>query len=395
MSSNIMIPTRRILNNVVQIKRIAKSNNKSERSFAMEGCPVLEIDLDKIAENADRVVTKCQEKGIQVIGVTKGFSAMYPIVDAMLAGGIKELADARMENIVELRKRNIHNPITLLRIPRLSNVNNVVQYADTSVNSEITVIKGLAAAAVGIGKVHNVILMVDVGDLREGIMQENVLETAEQISGLRGVSLIGLGTNMGCFGGVLPDRDNLGLLVELRNIIEQHLEYKLNIISGGGTSTLLLMEHGLVPSGINQLRIGEGILLGTDTTNNRKISWLYQDAFRIKAEVIEVKDKPSVPTGKIGKNAFGYVPQFIDVGIRKRAILALGRQDVYIEGIFPLQEKLKILGASSDHTIVDITDVSQEIVVGDEIVFGLTYAGLLSASDSRYVEKRFKGGRGL
>lgn len=105
-----------------------------------------------------------------------------------------------------------------------------------------------------------------------------------------------------------------------------------------------------------------------------------------------MKDKPSVPIGEIGKDAFGNVPQFIDVGIRKRAILALGKQDVYIEGIFPLEEKLKILGASSDHTIVDITDASQEIVVGDEIVFGLTYPGLLSASDSRYVGKWFQGG---
>lgn len=359
----------------------------------MQGCPVLEIDLDKITANAERVVAKCREKGIEVLGVTKGFSAMQQIVGAMLAGGIEGLADARMENIVELRKQNFQNPITLLRIPRLSNVNNVVQYADTSINSEVAVIRALAAAALQLGKRHNIMLMVDVGDLREGIMQENVLDTVRQIGGLPGVNFIGIGTNMGCFGGILPSVNNLGLLVELGLAVERQLGHRLEVISGGGTSTLLLVESDLIPAGINQLRIGEGILLGTDTTNNRGIPWLYQDAFRLRAEVIEVKEKPSVPIGEVGKDAFGNTPQFIDAGIRKRAILALGKQDVYIEGIFPLEEKAKILGASSDHTIVDITDAGQELAVGDELVFGLTYPGLLSASDSRYVEKRFKGGK--
>lgn len=325
-----------------------------------------------------------------MVGVTKGFTAIHQIVTAMVEGGIQELADARMENIVELRKRNFNQPITLLRIPRLSNVDYVVRYADTSINSEITVIKALADAASKIGKVHQVILMVDVGDLREGILQEHVLGTVEQIICLQGVKLVGLGTNMGCFGGVLPSVDNLGLLVELADTVERQLGYKMDIISGGGTSTLLLVENNIVPDGINQLRIGEGILLGTDTTNNRKIPGLHQDAFRLRAEVIEVKSKPSVPVGEIGRDAFGNIPQFEDAGIRKRAILALGKQDVYIEGIFPLDETLMILGASSDHTIVDITNANQDIKVGDEISFGLIYPGLLSASDSRYVKKLFK-----
>ncbi len=356
----------------------------------MQGCPVLEIDLDKIIFNTSQVVKRCREKGINVIGVTKGFSAMYEIVAAMLAGGIDELADARMENIVELRKKNFDNPITLLRIPRLSDVANVVEHVNTSVNSEITVIKALAEVAGKMKKVHNIILMVDVGDLREGVLKENVLGTVAHIVKVDGVSLVGLGTNMGCFGGVLPSTDNLGLLSELGYAVEQQIGRKLDIISGGGTSTLLLVENNTVPTGVNQLRIGEGILLGTDTTHNRRIPWLYQDTFLLRAEVIEVKCKPSVPIGEIGRDAFGNIPEFKDEGMRKRAILALGKQDVYVEGIFPLDPAMKILGASSDHTIIDITDSDTEIKVGDEIVLGLSYPGLLSASDSRYVGKEFK-----
>lgn len=354
--------------------------------------PFLEVDLYKIRVNSSRVVERCRQLGIAVLGVTKGFSAIPQIVTAMLAGGIDGLADARMENIIELRKNGFNQPITLLRIPRLSNVKNVVRYTDNSLNSEMIVIKALAGAAWKMGKIHQVILMVDVGDLREGVMQRNVLDTVRQISCLQGVKLLGLGTNMGCFGGILPSPTNLGILVALGEAVEQQLGIKIEVISGGGTSTLALVEAHNIPVRVNQLRIGEGILLGTDTTNSRKIPWLYGDAFLLRAEVIEVKSKPSVPIGTIGRDAFGKLPEFPDKGIRKRAILALGKQDVYVEGIRPVDEHMTILGASSDHLIVDITESDQEIRVGDYITFSLTYSGMLSVCNSRYVKKCFTGG---
>ena len=360
----------------------------------MQGSPILEIDLDKIRYNTSQVVERCHRKGIEVIGVTKGFSAIHQIVSAMVDGGIDGLADARMENIIELREKGFTQPITLLRIPRLSNVKNVVQYTDTSINSEISVIKALAQAAKELKKIHKVILMVDVGDLREGVLEENVLDIAKQIIRLKDVKLVGLGTNMGCFGGILPSSNNLGGLVDLGRAVENQLGLKLEIISGGGTSTLLLIGTDEVPDGVNQLRIGEGILLGTDTTNNRKIRWLHQDAFLLRAEVIEVKSKPSMPTGTIGRDAFGNIPEFIDIGVRKRAIVSMGKQDVNIEGISPIDEHLTILGASSDHLILDIEDSEHEIKLGDYIAFSLAYSGLLSVSDSKYVGKVFKGGAG-
>ncbi|QDR79661.1 alanine racemase [Sporomusa termitida] len=353
---------------------------------------LLEIDLDKIKYNTAQVKKICGRQGIKVLGVTKGFSAIPQIVAAMVAGGVDGLADARMENIIKLRNYGFDQEMTLLRIPKLSNVADVVHYTNVSVNSEITVIKALSQAAGKLHSPHQIVLMIDVGDLREGVMAENVLATAKQISRLPGVRLIGLGTNMGCFGGVLPSINNLGLLVELGTCIEKQLGLQIEIISGGATSTLSLVETGIVPAGVNQLRIGEGILLGTDSTNNRKIPWLCDDAFLLRAEVIEFKAKPSVPIGDIGRDAFGNIPQFADEGLRKRAILALGKQDVNIEGITPIDENLKILGASSDHLIVDATDSAANIHVGDAICFRLNYSGILSASQSRYIGKKFYGG---
>lgn len=350
----------------------------------------LEVDLDKIKYNAAKVVELCHSCDIAVLGVTKGFTAIPQIVSAILEGGVDGLADARMENIIELRNEGFAESITLLRIPQLSNVENVVTYSDVSVNSEVAVIRALGQTARKMGREHQIILMVDVGDLREGVLIENVLGTVRQVIGLEGIRLLGLGTNMGCFGGILPEYDNLNILVKLGKMIETRLGISLEVLSGGGTSSLLLVERNEIPAGINQLRIGEGMLLGTDTTNNRNIEWLKNDAFVLKTEVIEVKSKPSVPIGNIGRDAFGNIPEFKDVGIRTRAIVALGKQDAYIEGLVPVDTGTTILGASSDHMILDITDATKQVSVGDELAFRVTYAGLLSVSQSRYVKKVFR-----
>ena len=350
----------------------------------------LEIDLDKIRRNSALVVDKCRPLGIDVLGVTKGFSAKPRVVEAMIQGGISDLADSRLENILSLRKKGFSQNMTLLRIPRLSSVKKVVRYTDCSVNSEYEVIRMLSEAASSEGKKHKIILMIDVGDLREGVLPVDAIEMARNISLLKNISLAGIGTNMGCYGGILPTLQNLNMLLDVAGEIEKNVGIKLDIISGGGTSSLKLIETGEMPKGINQLRIGEGILLGTDTTHDNLIPWLYEDAFVLRAEVIEVKTKPSVPIGEIGHDAFGNVPVFEDNGLRKRAIVALGRQDVNIDGLIPLDSMMHVLGASSDHLIVDVTDAKANITVGSQISFRLNYHGLLFLCNSKYVKKVYK-----
>jgi predicted amino acid racemase len=347
----------------------------------------LEINLGKIEENAGRIVEKCGNLGIEVLGVTKGFSALPRIVRAMSRGGIKKLADARMENIIALRKQHFAQDITLLRIPRLSSVEKVVSFTDCSINSEYKVIKALAEKASVRGISHKIVLMIDVGDLREGVLPEDAADFAEKIVGLTGVTLAGIGTNMGCYGGILPTMHNLNLLLDIKKDIEKEAGIELAIISGGGTSSLKLVEDGSIPHGVNQLRIGEGILLGTDTTHGYVVPWLHQDAFLLRTEVIELKTKPSMPIGETGNDAFGKKPVFIDKGLRKRAIVALGKQDVNIEGLIPLDSTIHILGGSSDHLIVDVTDAAGDISVGDLLTFRLNYQGLLTSCGSKYVKK--------
>ena len=349
--------------------------------------PRLEIDLKKIKENASLIKKRCSASGIEVVGITKGFCAYPAIARACWEGGISKFGDSRLNNLKRLNNAKISGEKYLIRIPMLSEVPEVIKQADVSLNSEIEVIKALGEEAEDQNKVHRVILMVDVGDLREGVMPEKALGIVKKIICLPGIRFIGLGSNVGCFGGVLPSLKNTMLLVQLADNIKEKLNIPVEILSGGSTCTLKLLEEGKLPPEINQLRIGEAIVLGTDTTGNRKIKGLHQDTIRVVAEIIELKKKPSIPIGEIGKDAFGNVPKFKNKGIRKRAILALGRQDVPLEGLIPEDNNIEILGASSDHLILDVNDSNDNFYLGKKLAFKINYIGMLSLTTSEYIEK--------
>ena len=355
----------------------------------MKRNPRLDIFLDKIKSNSGNIKDLCFKHGIKVVGVTKGCCAITKVGQAMVDGGVNILGDSRIENLKGLKKSALKVETMLIRIPMLSEVDRVLDWADISLNSEITVIKSLSQKALKRKIVHKIILMIDLGDLREGIMPDDALQMIDEIRRLPGVKLIGIGANFGCISGVMPTRENLTKLVKLTEEVENHFHIHLEVISGGNTSVLKLVEDDMIPNRINQLRIGVGILLGQDDARLRNIAGTYQDTFILTAEVIEVQEKPSLPQGEIGRDAFGKRPVFGDLGIRKRAILAIGKQDIYLDSLIPLKEGIKIVGASSDHLIIDITHFKEELKVGAEVKFRLNYPTLLSATTSKYVKKYF------
>jgi predicted amino acid racemase len=327
----------------------------------------------------------CGRHGVEVLGVTKGFSAEPNIVSAMLEGGITKLADARLKNVTRLRQHGFTQPITLLRIPMLSQADHVVALCDCSLNSEVEVIHALSEAALKQGRRHDIILMIDVGDLREGVFPEDAAGMLRSVLPMKGVRVAGVGTNMGCYGGILPTIQNLSLLCEIAKELEAIAGAPMEVISGGGTSSLMVTEAGEMPAAVNQIRVGEGILLGTDATFARSIPWLHQDTFILRAEIVELKSKPTVPIGTRGAPVFDDAPLLEDQGTRLRAIVALGQQDVPPGGISPFDPELRILGASSDHMILDIEDSARVYAVGDMIDLRLNYQGLLMACSSAYI----------
>ena len=350
--------------------------------------PQVTVDLDRIERNARAVVARCTEAGISVFGVSKGTCGMPQVARAMLRGGVAGIAESRFENIRRLRDSGISAPVMLLRSPPISRVEEVVRTVDVSLQSELAIIRELARIAERMGRVHDIILMIDLGDLREGIWPSDLLATVEQILDMKGVRIAGVGTNLGCFGAILPTEENLGQLVAHAYKIERLTGRQLDFISGGASSTLPLLLEGVLPAGINNLRVGEAILQGgLETFRDKPWDKLELDACKLTCDIIEVKMKPSRPIGRSGYDAFGNQPVFVDEGDRLRAIANIGREDVLIEGLAPLTKGVRVLGGSSDHLLLDVTGAEPPVAVGDRMAFRMSYGAMLAAMTSEYVEK--------
>ena len=350
--------------------------------------PQVSIDLRRIEHNARAVVNRCSQSGIQVFGVTKGTCGMPHVARAMLRGGVVGIAESRFENIRRLRDSGIHCPIMLLRSPPVPRAEEVVRSVDISLQSELSIISEISRVAERLGRVHDIILMVDLGDLREGIWPSELLPTVEQVMAMRGVRIAGVGTNLTCFGAIVPTEENLNQLVANAYKVERRAGIRLDWVSGGNSSSLPLLLAGRMPQGVNNLRIGEAILQGgRDTFLEEPWEELDRDAFLLSGDLLEVKVKPSMPIGKSGVDAFGQRPQFVDEGDRLRGIANIGREDVIVEGLEAVHKGVRVLGASSDHLVLDLTDAQPPLKVGDRVGFRMNYGAMLTVMTSEYVEK--------
>ena len=349
--------------------------------------PRLEIYPERIKENAAAIVEQCHKAGVKVACVTKVTAAHNAVARAMAAAGADMLADSRVENLWKLREAGFRGPFLLLRLPAISQADAVVEAADYSLNSSLETMKALAAAARQRNLLHRVIIMIDVGDLREGVWPDRAVDLVKQASALEGLEVAGLGCNLACYGGVIPSKINMNLLVETAKACRQATGLELPIICGGNSSGLPILHAGELPAEVNLYRIGEAIILGRNVIDRSAWVGTRQDTVIAVAEVIEAEVKPSLPIGERGQDAFGETQEFTDRGLRKRVICNIGRQDVVVDGITPCEEGIVVLGGSSDHLLLDVHDCARDIKVGDEVSFYPGYGALLALSTSQYVHK--------
>lgn len=311
---------------------------------------------------------------------------MPEIANAWLRAGVGSLGDSRIENIDAMRSESISAAITLIRSPMLSQVDQVVRLADVSCNTELEIIKELSAAARKADRAHGVILMVELGDLREGIMPELLESIVFEILRLPNIVFNGIGTNLACRSGVAPDSNNMAELSSLANTLDATFGTIASTVSGGNSANLDWALGGTDIGRINNLRLGEALLLGREPLHRQAIKGLHTDAITLVAEIIESKSKPTQPWGEIAQSAFGEATPADDTGSITQSILAIGRQDIDPSGLGP-PPGISILGASSDHLVVDSSNYRDSLNVGDEIPFQLNYSALLRAMTSPYVAK--------
>lgn len=357
--------------------------------------PYVEVDLKKLRHNIDAVVNICKEQGISIAGVVKGFNGIPETLPLYQESGCTSIASSRLEHIEDARNLGLEGPFMLIRIPMLSEVPDLVRLADISLNSEVEVLRAINEECKKQGKTHKVILMADLGDLREGFWDVDDLVNAAVLveKELDHLILEGIGTNLGCYGSIVATPEKMEELIQRAEAIEKAIGRQLNIISGGGTTSFPLVINRTMPERINHLRMGEGIALGKDLADlwGLDMSFLHKDVFTLRAQIIEIKDKPSYPVGEIFVDCFGNKGVYEDRGIRRRVILGIGKVDFCLDSqLEPRLPGVEVLGSSSDHLIVDIQDCKEELKVGDILEFDLRYSTMVFLTGSRYVRLEIK-----
>lgn len=357
--------------------------------------PKLQINLKKLEDNLNACAAITKRGGCSLMIVTKGLCADPEMVKMVAENpSVEFIADSRVKNIAtfaDVAHKNRKKTV-LLRIPMHCEVAEVVKYVDLSFNSELSTIKLLNEEAGKAGKVHDILLMIDLGDLREGIFFQNeelIWEAVEEILKMDHINLYGIGVNLTCYGAIIPKNDNLSQLVEIADKIREKYGVKLEMVSGGNSSSIYLVDKGELPEGINNLRLGESFLLGNDTAYETKLPGTVGDGLILQAQIIELKEKPSLPIGEVGVDAFGEKPYYEDRGIMKRAIIGIGKQDTDLGSMTPVDPQVEIMGGSSDHIILDVTHCDKEYKVGDIVEFELGYGGMLKTATSAYVEREY------
>lgn len=370
--------------------------------------PKLEIHLEQLTHNANRLVKDLDGLGISVMGVNKVFNGSPKTAEAMFHGGMTVIAESMVGNL----KKLAHLPCqkALLRTPGPSEVPETIRYADISLVGNPFVLPLLSQEAALQNRSHQVMLMVDMGDLREGIWFENLdeIEAAlNQIVTLPNLSVYGIGTNFGCYGTILATEENTTRFVAIAKEMERRLGIEFPYISGGNGSTYYLAAQGRLPKEINHLRIGgqhifgieyvEGKYLDGYHHSTKDVGCLASDAYLFKAEVLEVANKPTVPVGILTVDAFMKEKTFEDLGVRPTAVLGFGLQEVPYENLHPVTNGIRLMGQTSNHTILDMGAVSLQgqgdgasadaFCVGDIITFEVDYTALMHLCNAPNVEK--------
>lgn len=348
------------------------------------------LNREKLEDNYKYLNDSFSELDIEWGVVSKVFCGDKTFLNEILRLGVRQICDARITNLKTVKSLDPSIETVFIKPPAKRYIPSVVKFADVSFNTEYATIKMLSDEAVKQNKTHKIIIMVELGELREGVMRDDVIDFYEKVFTLPNIEVRGLGTNLTCMYGVLPSQDKLLQLCLYAQLIEAKFNKVIPFISGGSSVTIPLIAKGLLPRDINHFRVGETLFLGTDVYNSKPNEKMHQDVFKLYAEIIELREKPSVPDGDLGQNLTGDVLEFEgkENSTSYRAIIDVGLLDVEDSHITPTDSSVKIVGSSSDMMVVDLGDSSGKYKVGSHIEFDLDYMGILRLMNCDYVDKR-------
>lgn len=351
----------------------------------------IEMDTHKLTHNYKYLDNLFKRNNIEWGVVSKLLCGNAQLLKELLNLGIKEIHDSRISNLKTIKRLDPKVQTVYIKPPAKRSIKGLVKYADVSFNTEYSTIKAISDEAVRQEKIHKIIIMIELGDLREGVMGDHLIEFYARVFELPNIEIIGLGTNLNCLHGVMPSHDKLIQLSLYKQLIEVKFNKKIQWVSGGSSVTIPLLMKKLIPAGVNHFRVGETLYLGNNLITGKPIKGMKSDVFRLFAEIIELTEKPKMPIGEMGVNVAGEKTEIRESDYGKtayRAILDIGLLDINPEYITPVKKHLEFSGASSDMIVIDIGSNRSKLKVGDLIEFKLQYMGVLSILNSNYIEKK-------
>jgi predicted amino acid racemase len=305
---------------------------------------------------------------------------------------INEICDSRISNLKLIKEINPEINTVYIKPPAKNNISEVVRYADVSFNTEFTTIKWISEEAVKQGKTHKVIIMIELGDLREGVLGDDLTDFYRKVFELPNIKITGIGSNLNCLYGVLPSTDKLLQLSLYKKLIEAQFNQKIPWVTGGTSVVIPLLFKKQIPKDMNHFRVGETLYFGNNLITNEVIEGMNDDIFKLHAQIIEINEKPKIPNGVFEVNPSGELYEIDENDYGKssyRALIDIGVLDISTtDFLIPLREDIKIVGASSDMIVIDLGENRSNYKVGDILEFKLKYMGALRVFNSEYIDKK-------
>jgi len=351
----------------------------------------IELHTKKLEHNFNFLNKLFSASNIQWGIVTKLLCGNSDFIREIARLGCRQMMDSRVSNLQTIKKINPEIETIYIKPPAKRALKSIVKYADISFNTELATIKLLSEEAGRQNKIHKVIIMIEMGDLREGVMGDDLMDFYGKIFNLPNIKVVGIGANLNCLNGIMPSEDKLIQLSLYSQLIQTRFNKTIPLVSGGSSVTVPLIFKHLVPKGVNHFRIGETLFFGKDLFSDKLVPGMQRDVFMVFAEIIELNEKPLVPSGEIGTNVAGEIKVFDEGDYGKttyRAILDIGLLDIDIKNLEPLDKGVAFQGASSDMIVLDLGVRKPKYKVGDLVAFRVNYMGTLSILNSDYISKK-------
>ncbi len=337
--------------------------------------PTVLLNLDALSHNTDIAVAFAKRWGVTVLPVLKAVASHPIVAKTLMEQGITRFGFAECDEPYFFTNNfQAEKHLLCLTPPRQADA--VVANFSRNTVTTIEMLQALQQAAHARGKRHEVLVMIDFGDSREGIHPHEAAAFIECASAFPNLSLCGFGSMFACFGAETPTQSAMERMTALRDLFKEKGIANPVVSAGGSVFCAWVESNG--PGPITELRFGDPFLLGVDLYRQAELPGgsYRQDVCRFCAEVLEVREK------KIAEECTSAEYQFVGQdssflirkeGLRRRALLDIGF--FHIEGK-ELQCELPgtfIAGCSSGYLALDVTDCPEPVAVGQQVFFSGGY----------------------